>query len=136
MGLFDAYFKKLWGRNLDQFRGEKEIDRINKTYLAFYDEHQSEFGHYFRSLYNIVKFVDNSQLENKKLYTNLIRAQLSSYELALLFYNSLSDMGFEKFKPFIEKYSLLKTVPKNALINPPDHLPLYDNAAYKWISVT
>ena len=76
------------------------------------------------------KFVDNSSIENKRLYTNLIRAQLSSFELALLFYNSLSDMGREKFKPLIEKYSLLKTVPKKALIHAPDEFPLYELSAF------
>ena len=128
--VFYGRFKTLWGRNLNNLKGESELDRINKTYLSFYEGHQSEFGHYFRSLYNIVKLVDSSNMEDKRLYTNLIRAQLSSFELTLLFYNSLSDMGAEKFKPLIEDYSLLKTVPRNELINPPDHLPLFDDDAY------
>lgn len=128
--VFYKRFKKLWGRNLEQFSGASELERINNTYLAFYEEHQSEFGHYFRSMYNIVKFVDNSPVENKRLYTNLVRAQISSFELALLFYNSLSDMGREKFKPLIEEYSLLKTVPRKVLLNPSDHLSLYSGKAY------
>jgi hypothetical protein len=128
--VFYGRFKKLWGRNVENFKGECELDRINNTYLSFYEGHQAEFGHYFRSLYNIIKLVDNSTVEEKRLYTNLVRAQLSSFELALLFYNSLSDMGSEKFKPFIEEYSLLKTVPKKELINPPDHLPLFEDGAY------
>ena len=129
--VFYNRFKKLWGRNTEKFKGECELDRINNTYLSFYEGHQAEFGHYFRSLYNIVKLVDGSNMEDKRLYTNLIRAQLSSFELALLFYNSLSNMGAEKFKPLIEEYSLLKTVPRNELINPPVHLPLFDNGAYE-----
>ena len=128
--VFYERFKKLWGRNVVQFQGDSELERINKTYLAFYEEHQSEFGHYFRSMYNIVKLVDNSPVEDKRFYTNLIRAQLSSFELALLFYNSLSEMGSDKFKPLIEKYSLLKTVPKKSLINPREHLPLYSEGAF------
>lgn len=128
--VFYRRLRKLWGRNLDQFKGGGELERINMTYRAFYEEHQSEFGHYFRSLYNIVKFVDNSSVEDKRLYTNLVRAHLSSFELALLFYNSLSDLGRDKFKPLIEKYSLLKTVPRKHLINSPDHLPLYEKSAY------
>ena len=121
---------KLWGRNLEQFRGGTELERINKTYHTFYEEHQGEFGHYFRSLYNIVKFVDNSSVEDKRLYTNLVRAQLSSFELALLFYNSLSNLGRDKFKPLIERYALLKSVPRKHLLNSPDHLPLYEKSAY------
>lgn len=128
--VFYERFKKLWGRNVVQFQGNSELERINKTYLAFYEGHQSEFGHYFRSMYNIIKLVDSSPIEDKRLYTNFIRAQLSSFELALLFYNSLSEMGCDKFKPLIEKYSLLKTVPMKALINPPEHLSLYSEYAY------
>ena len=134
--VFYNRLKKLWGRNMEKFRGNSELERIDKTYLAFHNEYQSEFGHYFRNMYNIVKFVDNSTVKDKRLYTNLIRAQLSSFELALLFYNSLSTMGREKFVPLIEKYSLLKTVPKNALLNPSDHLLLYDKSAYGEQSTT
>jgi len=128
--VFYNRLKKTWGRNIAPYQGNDEAERINNTYLGFYNEYQSEIGHYFRSLYNIVKFVDNSEIENKRLYTNLIRAQLSSYELTLLFYNTLSDMGREKFMPLIVKYSLLKTLPQNELLNPPDHIVLYDSNAF------
>src|SRR5215213_5051365 len=50
-----------------------------------------------------------SPVKDKHLYTNLVRAQLSSYEIALTFYNCLSEMGREKFKPLVERYALLKT---------------------------
>ena len=127
--VFHNRLKKTWGRNIAQYQGSDEAERINNTYLGFYNEYQSEIGHYFRSLYNIVKFVDNSDVENKRLYTNLIRAQLSSYELTLLFYNTLSDMGREKFMPLIIKYSLLKTLPQSELLNPQEHIALYDSNA-------
>jgi hypothetical protein len=107
-----------------------ERERINRVYLAFYRQNEADLGHYFRTLYNLVKFVDRSEIPDKKLYTNLIRAQLSSIELALLFYNCLSDLGREKFKPLVEKYSLLKTLPRAKLLNPTDHERLYDASAY------
>ncbi len=122
--------KKLWSQNLAQHGSEDETERIRRTYHTFFEANQAEVGHYFRSLYNIVKLVDQSELEDKRLYTNLVRAQLSSLELILLFYNCLSDLGREKFKPLIEEYALLKTVPRKRLLNPPDHLQLYDNGAY------
>lgn len=123
-------FRVLWSRNIQEHQENNELEHINKTYLKFYEGLQSEFGHYFRSLYNIIKLIDNSEVEDKRLYTNLVRAQLSSFELLLLFYNALSEMGSEKFKPLIEKYSLLKTLPRKQLINPEDHIPLYSNKAY------
>ncbi len=84
---------------------------------------------FVRKIGYIVKFIDNSTVENMRFYTNLVRAQLSSNELVLLFYNALSDKGREKFKPLIEKYSLLKTVQKDKLIDP-NHVRLYSESAY------
>ncbi len=127
---YNRFHERTWAKDHAHLRGQNEEERINKSYLAFYESYQSEFGHYFRSLYHIVKLVDQSSVENKRLYTNLIRAQLSSYELTLLFYNCLSDMGREKFKPFIEKYALLKNLSAGLLINPPDHKGLYNPSAY------
>ena len=45
-------------------------------------------------------------------------------------YNALSEMGREKFKPLIEEYSLLKTLPKKELLNPSEQIKLYGNNAY------
>lgn len=128
--VFYNRYKELWENKGSENNKLKERSKINKTYLEFYSSHQSEFGHYFRSLYNIIKLIDNTELEDKRLYTNLVRAQLSSYELLLLFYNTLSDMGNEKFKPLVEEYSLLKTLPKNELINEQDHWLLFNPIAY------
>lgn len=111
-----------------QFKKD-DLSSINSTYLDFYKDNQSDLGHYFRNLYQIVKFVKNSSIENKRLYTNLIRAQLSSHELALLFYNCLSDLGKEKFKPLVEEFSLLKNMPDDVLIED-SHMKFYDSRAF------
>lgn len=129
--VFYARFTKLWGTRLNDVQGMEERDKINKIYLGFYSQYQGEVGHYFRSLYNIVKFVDSSNLTDKRLYTNLVRAQMSNYELALMFYNCLSDLGMEKFRPLIDKYALLKNLPLELLTNPPDHKILYLDTAYE-----
>lgn len=83
--VFYLRFTNDWANFPNEFSDKSELDRINKKYLRFYDQHQSEIGHYFRSLYHIVKLIDESSIQNKRLYTNLVRAQLSSYELTLLF---------------------------------------------------
>jgi hypothetical protein len=106
------------------------LDSLAVAYEKFYAENQHEVGHYFRLLYNIVKFVDRSQIANKKFYTNLVRAQLSADELTLLFWNCLSKWGREKFKPLIEEYSLLKTLPDRPYL-PPDVRRYYASKAYE-----
>jgi uncharacterized membrane protein len=108
---------------------ENEAMRINESYKSFYREHQYELGHYFRMLYNIVKLIKNSNIIDKRFYSNLVRAQLSSQEVLILFYNGLSDLGIEKLKPLIEEFSLLKTIPKSRLIHE-SHYELYADCAY------
>lgn len=76
------------------------------------------FDHYFRHLYHIFKFIDNSTFLDKSedditeryKYASILRATLSPYELVWLFYNGLSRYGKDKFKHLIEKYSLLKNI--------------------------
>lgn len=84
----------------------------NEYYLMFHEAYGSQLGHYFRNIYQILKFVDQSTVQNKKFYTNLLRAQLSSYELALLFFNCISALGIERFKPLVEKYEFFEHLPR------------------------
>lgn len=113
-------------------KGTNIKEKINNGYLTFYKSKQNEIGHYFRILYNIIKFIDVSNLDDKKRYTNLLRAQLSSSELRIIFYNCLSEEGV-KFKPLIEKYSLLKFLPldNNSLLFNGEEKSLYENSAYE-----
>jgi hypothetical protein len=131
---FRSFYRTLrgqWVNTQHEYSGGvEELERINGVYLRFYGSMESELGHYFRSLYNIVKFVDNSPVKNKRLYTNLVRAQLSSYEVALLFYNSLSELGRDKFRPLIERYALLKMVPRSELFDSERHISLYKATAF------
>ncbi|WP_052810376.1 putative phage abortive infection protein [Vibrio renipiscarius] len=81
---------------------------LDYVYDNFYREHRSEIGHYFRHVYQIINFIDKSNISNKKQYSNFIRAQLSDYELVLLFINGLSIHARDKMKPLIEKYELFE----------------------------
>ncbi|WP_380053753.1 putative phage abortive infection protein [Falsihalocynthiibacter sp. SS001] len=55
------------------------------AYEKLYETQNSVLGHYFRTLSNLVKLVDSSSITNKRLYTNLIRAQLTDDEVMLLY---------------------------------------------------
>jgi hypothetical protein len=102
---------------------------LASRYITFYEKYGHEIGHYFRTLYNLVKLVDRSPIEDKRFYTNIIRAQLSDQELALLFYNCVSPLGREKFKPLVERYALLKNMPLRTLLLQ-EHKVFYAAAAY------
>lgn len=108
----------------------KHDELIDKAYGIFFAIYQHEVGHYFRNLYTILKFIHESDIEYKKQYSNIIRAQLSSYELALLFYNCLWKIGKEKFRSLIEEYEFLENFNSSLLEYPVLEYPLYDERAY------
>lgn len=110
----------------------EDLDQaIIQSYDEFYVDVQSDLGHYFRNLYHMVKFVDSSSasLEERESYMSFIKAQLSSYELLLLFYKGLSNYGRGNFMPLIVKYALLENMPTERLIDG-RHSELYSKAAF------
>lgn len=89
--------------------------------------------HYFRHLYRLIKYIDDSELvggSKKYEYTSIVRAGLSQYELIMLFYNCLSSNGIEKFKPLIEKYAIFNNLRDNLLAKE-EHYYLYADGAYQ-----
>ena len=69
--------------------------------------------HYFRHLYRVFKYIDDSTIISKKekyKYASIMRSSLSQYELIMLFYNCLSKNGIDKFKPIIEKYTIFNNL--------------------------
>lgn len=108
----------------------ENLKRIRVAYGAFFGANQQEIGHYFRTLYRIYKYLDEEAPEERKtMYAGIIRAQLSSYELDLLFYNCLHDVG-EKFKPLVERYAVFENMAVDDLLDKDNHIPLYDKAAF------
>ncbi|MDR7866510.1 MAG: putative phage abortive infection protein [Sporomusaceae bacterium] len=113
-------FTQLYNGIINAGGGQQPNQQTDMRYIvdawtSFFSEHQRFIGHYFRNLYHIVKFVDetpNSVLspEEKYDYVRLLRAQLSSYELVLLFYNCMVGEGYDKFRPLIEKYHLFDNI--------------------------
>jgi hypothetical protein len=109
---------------------QKEIlDSTIQVYESLPAEHHQQLHHYFRNLYHVIKFVKDSPVENKRRYTSLVRAQLSSLELVLLFYNCLSPIG-KGFKPLIEEFGLLEHLDPSLLLDE-SHKSFYAETAYK-----
>lgn len=87
----------------------------------------SLLGHYFRNLYQIVTYVDRSDLlegknDEKYKFVKMLRTQMSDYEQILLYYNSLSPMGHVWQEPLGEtdvnkmslicRYRMIKNLPQ------------------------
>ncbi len=111
-------------------RNVSKNDEGLKVYELVYLKNEDLLAHYFRNMYHIIKFIDMNDLADRQYYADLLRAQLSSSEAVLLFYNGISRWGQKKAKPLIEKYGLLKTLPTN--VNLPDKLlAQYDQGAFR-----
>jgi hypothetical protein len=135
---FVVFYKRLAGHLNSILYGDASVmkdlsgataDQTVEAYDRLYSEDKSDMSHYFRTIYHIIKFIDKSEIENKKQYISIGRAQLSSYEQILLFYNCLHENGNEKFKPLIEKYAIFKNIDTSLLVNQ-EHLKEYENGAY------
>ena len=123
-------FQTCYSRVSEETPGASEDEKIRSAYIRFFGSWQTYTGHYFRTLYNIVKFVKNSDSDSKQMYMNLLRAQLSVNELALLFYNGLSDLGRKKFKGLVEEFALLENLGEGVLLRE-DHKNLYARGAFE-----
>ncbi|MCT1402500.1 putative phage abortive infection protein [Paenibacillus sp. p3-SID867] len=80
------------------------------AFKKVYDAYESQLGHYFRNLYHIVKLIQDEKFsedhqENRReqqKYRGILRAQLSSFELLLVFYNLVYSEKGEKFKSILK----------------------------------
>ncbi|MCX6147467.1 MAG: hypothetical protein NTW25_09500, partial [Candidatus Kapabacteria bacterium] len=87
---------------------------IDSSYEQFYEEYQADLGHYFRNVFNILKFIDGLPESNRHFFISLLNAQLSNFELALFFFHCLIEKN-KDFKELLEKYSLIATVPMDEI---------------------
>jgi len=109
-------------------------ENYHNKFLKYYEGHQFRLGHYFRHLYQTVKFINAQESLDyftKYEYIKTLRAQLSTYEQAVLFINSLSELGkaweispeinnkltsYSKFDfDLITKYNLIKNLPGDSI---------------------
>lgn len=104
--------KTYWGDNGKLWGLRRAIESKSLTAYEL-DKDIHIFDHYFRHLYRVFKYIDDSIIiddNDKYKYASIMRSSLSQYELILLFYNCLSINGIDKFKPIVEKYALFNNL--------------------------
>ena len=129
----------VWYGEIANTYEQSKLTREQKSHVEFaqqhceifYDKNQAFLGHYFRTLYHVFKFINGADLkpEEKKQYASLVRAQLSTCELLLLFYSCFSPYG-GKFKPLIEEFGLFKHLDKYLLMST-SHAEFFAPSAYR-----
>ena len=123
------YLEKIQSGIPHQIKFNNGFELNYTPYKNVFDGCNSNLGHYYRHLFQSVKFVD--EMDNKLLiptqkynYVKTLRAQLSNFEQLLLYYNSLSYFGYPWLNDnildsgpsdftngFLVKYKMIKNIP-------------------------
>lgn len=114
---------------------------LGQLYNNYVREQGCNAGFYFRFIHNLVSFViehwkDSPQDIHK--YLNFIQAQLSDGELALIFYDSISDLGLDKehkytFKENLDKNSFLENISSEVLLAR-EHYKVFPRTRFRFLN--
>ncbi len=131
--LFKRYFHfSLEEINTKDLNVDMVEELVDNSYILFFEDSQANLGHYFRNLFAIIKYVDTTSPKDKLFHIELIRAQLSNYELLLIYFHCLSRLGI-KYKKLMEKYGFFYNLPHDELVEMTKEL--YDKNAFEIISL-
>lgn len=126
--VFYTRLNKIYRENQKRSNGKhSDVNVLRHSYKQFWSRHQVELGHYFRYLYNVIRFIKESNFVDGP-YLRLVRAQLSDQELLLLFYNCVVSEHGERFKSLVEEFSILDNMPTIRLFER-SHIELIDQRA-------
>lgn len=84
-----------------------------KAYIGFHETENHIVGHYFRGIFQILKFVDDADVSDieKARYIRLLRAQLSTHETGLLLFHGLCpNIDDGQFKDLLIKFKMLEHI--------------------------
>jgi hypothetical protein len=108
-------FKRFFGEASENIRGDSQENLaklFDTCYNTFYLEYQADLGHYFRNLYNLLRYIKGVKKETQPFFLSLLIAQLSNYELTMLFFHCLRSTNGD-FKDLVEEFEVLAQVPKD-----------------------
>ncbi|WP_162241427.1 putative phage abortive infection protein [Duganella sp. Leaf61] len=88
-------------------------------YRQLQTQHNDVLGHYFRHLYQILDHIDRFSIdgvqvdiETRRRYAKILRAQLSAHELVVLLINCTKDMVDDgSFRMLLKRYKFLEHLP-------------------------
>ncbi len=106
-------FKTVYNGAMQEVRDDE--DDASYTYERFSREGTSRVAHYFQNLRQILIFVNEADSDRQALYVEILRAQLSTEEVTLLFYHCVGS-GDAELKRLVEKYGMLQALEPGSVI--------------------
>lgn len=110
----------------EQYKKMPPFEQAKLIYAIFFVRYEHVIGHYFRNLYHIIKYLDETKtrLEHHVgkdkveadflRYSQFIQSQMTSAELLILFYNTIN---FPKMSNYVKKYKLLENLSSDLLLD-------------------
>jgi Putative phage abortive infection protein len=111
--------------------------KICSAYKKAAEIHLDNFAHYFRNLYHLLVYIEESTLikpSEKFRYAKIVRSQLSEDELIALLYNSIAkitlagreslELGHPHMGELLAHFDMLKNISLRSLIHP-THLDIF-----------
>ncbi|MBC7381613.1 MAG: hypothetical protein H7296_01315 [Bacteroidia bacterium] len=107
--------------------------------MYWYYENDTQLGHLFRYIFNAMKFAIKERKEHfndENYYIKLIKAQLSNYQLAVMFYSGLSPVSLNKagqseFRDLADEYEIFQNIDSLHLLSI-DHYKFYPKTHFKF----
>lgn len=95
---------------------DEKISALSEIYKDLHKRHFQDNGHYYPFLASYIAFVDQSHLENKPFYYELILNQMTLDEIYLLgCFAVFTKTDENQFKSLIEKYSFFAPLAANLI---------------------
>ena len=111
--------------DLNKLNKQDAQQKIDEVYTAISAKEKAMLCHYFRHLYHIFSYVNESEIKNKKKYINIISAQMDDNELYVTFYNCISHHGFHKFYPILFDYGSMENLDETRNDLLPKHYEMF-----------
>lgn len=107
----DTSGRAIFGSIVSWIQNNNDARKSLDNYTFFQDSENHIVGHYFRGLFQILKFINDSSCsdELKFKYARILRAQLSSNELTILLFNCIcKSVDSGQFKTLLIKFKMLE----------------------------
>ncbi len=107
---------------------EERVKFIQHVHSYFYQDYGHILGHYFRNVHYLLEHIDSIRSPNN--FANVFRAQLSRYELSLMYYNALSNMTSKRHIELLLKYDIFNGLYASDIFYSPDSKTIEKDLTY------
>lgn len=107
------------------------IEAVRKVVSVHIREHQDILDVFHQVLLTVLRYVDDSDQENKRFYTDVVRCSLNHSQLFCVFYATAlnDDPRHSELRALVEKYGLFKYLSPAHLLSP-DHMRAFASTAF------